>query len=158
MIFNFKCTVNSKSVLRFPLDHLVYEVSSFNRPSSRYFPLLDLDLLGENVVSNFLSRLPNIGSPSVHALISHHAHSKVVYCSGVILSTHYLWGHVPRCSRSVLCVLWPPNSSNTEVSDSNVSIVINDQVFRLDISVNDLLIVAILKAGDQAGNEKTYKI
>jgi hypothetical protein len=77
----------------------------------------DLDLLLENVVSDFLSRLSQIRPLkklqtvhyrdvmltylAKHALVCHNADRKIVDTHGVFLSAHDLRRHVPRCARGV---------------------------------------------------------
>lgn len=125
MSLYFVCTVVSQSILGLSLNHFVDKVSSFNRPVSWNFSLFNLNLFLKNVVSYLLSWFSNVRSSSKHALVSHNSHCKVIYTSSVVDSAHDFWRHVAWSSRSVLGVLWPPNSSNTKVRDSKVSILIN---------------------------------
>ena len=150
MVFDFSCTVIAQSVLRLSLDHLVDEVGGLDGPASWDVSFLDLDLLRQDVVSDFLPGLAHVGSAAEHALVGHHAHSEVVDTSSVVDSAHHLRRHVAGCSRGVLSVLRPPDSGNTEVSNPEVALLINDQVLGLDVSVDDIFLVADLEAGNQA--------
>ena len=78
MAFYFLRSAIAKSVLRFSLDHFVHKVSGFNTPASGYFALFDLDLFRQNMVSDFLSRLSNVGSSSEHAFVRHDSHCEIV--------------------------------------------------------------------------------
>jgi hypothetical protein len=148
MALDFRRSVVSKPVLGLSLYHFIDEIRSLNRPPTRHFPLLDLDLLGQNMVSNLLSRFTNVRSASEHALISHNSHSEVVDTGCVIDPTHNLGSHVAWRSRRILSVFRPPDSCNTEVSDSEVSILVDDQVFWLDVSMDDVFLVANFKSCD----------
>ena len=61
MIFYLIGTVKSKSVRRFSLDHLIYKVGRLNRPALGDLISLDLYLFCQNMVSDFLPRLADIG-------------------------------------------------------------------------------------------------
>ena len=54
MILYFFDAVGSQPVLRFPLDHPVYKVGGSCAPAFWNLVLSDLDLLLENMVTNFL--------------------------------------------------------------------------------------------------------
>lgn len=96
--FNLECTSISQSVGWLSLDHLVYEVSRLDAPSSGHLSFLYLNLLGEDVVSYLLSRLADVRSAPIHALVSHHSDSEIVDGSCVILAAHDLRRHVAWCA------------------------------------------------------------
>lgn len=54
--------VQAEAVRRLPLNHLVDEVCGLDGPALRDLVPLDLDLFGQNVISNLLSTLADIGS------------------------------------------------------------------------------------------------
>jgi hypothetical protein len=62
VILDFRRSVESKSVHGFSLDHLIDKVSCFYWPSSWDFVSLNLNLLWQNVISDFLSRFANVRS------------------------------------------------------------------------------------------------
>ena len=72
----------------------------------------------------------------------------------MILLEHYFRSHVSWCSTVFGVVVGAPFSSDTVVSKPQVTISIKDQIFRLDISMYDSLIMCGLKCLDQASNEK----
>jgi hypothetical protein len=90
MVLYFLRTIKPKSVNRFSLNEFVEEVGSFQTPSSRDFLFSDLNLFGKDMVSDFLSVLPQIGSFAEHALVSNHPHREVVHCYSMVLTTHHL--------------------------------------------------------------------
>lgn len=57
--------VQAEAVRRLPLNHLVDEVSSLDGPALRDLVPLDLDLFGQNVISNLLPTLADIGSLTI---------------------------------------------------------------------------------------------
>jgi hypothetical protein len=149
--------VVAESVLWLPLDHLVDEISGLDAPSDRHFLLLNLYLLRQNVVSDFFPRFPDIGPLSVHAFVGHYSYSEIVHSVRVVLSAHHFGSHVAWGSRGVLSILLSPVPGDSEISDSQVALIIDDQVLRLDVSVDNLFIVAVLETSHQACNEETYK-
>ena len=66
--------------------------------------------------------------------------------------------HVTRSSRSVLGVFRPPDSSDSEVCNPEVAVLVDHDVLRLYISVEDVLVVDVLQAGDHAGYEEPWGV
>ena len=64
--------------------------------------------------------------PAEHAFIGHDANCEEVHGARMVLSTHNLRGHVSWCAWRVLSVFLPPNSSNTEVSYTQVTYIANE--------------------------------
>ena len=98
MIFDFLTPVVAESILGLPLYHLIDEVCGFYAPANRHFLLLDLDLFCQYIISNVFPRFPNVWPFTIHALISHNSHRKIVHGERMILSAHYLGSHVTRCA------------------------------------------------------------
>lgn len=146
MIFHLSGSIIAQSILGLSLNHFVDKVSGFYTPSPWNLSFLYLNLFRQNMVPNFFSRFSDIWTAPKHAFVSHDSNGKIVYSSSVILSAHDFRGHVSWCARSVLGILRPPNSSNTEIGDPDVPIIINDQVLGLNIPVYYLLLVAILES------------
>ena len=146
MIFNFWCSIVSKSIRRFSLNHFIDKISRFNRPASWNFSFFDLDLFRQNMISNFFSRFSLIWTFTVHALICHNSYGEIIYRSGVVLSTHHFWCHISWSSWCILSIFWSPNSSNSEICYPYITLHIYDQVFRLNISMNNLFFMAIFQS------------
>lgn len=72
----------------------------------------------------------------------------------MILSSHNFWSHVARSARCVFSILWVPNSCNTKVSKPEVPPLVEDQVLGLDVPVDHPLVVDVLEAEQQAGEEE----
>lgn len=113
MFFKHVGALFTQSIARFALNQPIDEVSRLDGPSPRDFVRVDLDLLGENVVTDLLPVLAMVGSFAKHAFVSYHAHGEVIDCNAVILSAHNLGCHVSRCPRSVLGILWVPQPCNS---------------------------------------------
>lgn len=114
----------------------------------------NLNLLGENMVSDLLSILTNIGSSPKHALIPYHTHCKIINCNTMVLPAHHLWSHVSWCSRCILCILRIPYSCNSKVCESQNSILIEDQILRFDVPMNNSFLMNVFKGKDHASDEK----
>lgn len=76
------------------ISYFVNEVRSLDGPAERNLCALYLDLFRQDVISNFLPRLAQVGSATEHALVSYNAYCKIIDRASVILSTHYFWCHV----------------------------------------------------------------
>ena len=109
------------------------------------------------MVTNFFSILADVGSLAEHALVGDDTHCEVVNGYTVVLAAHHLWRHVARCSRSVLGVFRVPDPGNAEIGDSKVTSLIEDEVFRLDVAMQDAVLVQVLKAEQHARHEKLLK-
>jgi hypothetical protein len=72
----------------------------------------------------------------------------------MVLATHHFWGHITWCSRGVCTILSGPNLRNSHISDSYIAVALHDQVLRLDVPVNDPLIVHVLKSKNQAAEHE----
>jgi len=103
--------------------YFINEVSCFDWPVLLNFVLLDGHLFGENVVSNFLTRLSHVRPSAKHALVGHDSHCEIVDCLVVILSAHDFWSHVAWSSRSILCIFLSPYSCNSEICDSEITYI-----------------------------------
>ena len=75
----------------------------------------------------------------------------------MILSAHYFRSHISRSSRCILRVVWSPDSGDSEVGYAKIPLFIEDQVFRLYVPMDDILVVDKLQACYQASYEKSYK-
>ena len=134
--------------MRFPLNHFIDEIGSFNRPFvwGRWnITFLNLNLFGQNMVSDFLPGFALIRPLTEHALKCHYSNSEIINGSCMILTAHDLWSHVAWRSRRILSILRSPHPCNTEISDSQITIVIYDKILWFDISMNDILFVAVFE-------------
>ena len=135
----------AEAVTRFALDQPIDEVGRLDRPSIRDLVRMNLDLLGQNVISDLLPILAMIRSLPMHAFIGNDTHGKVINSDTMVLPTHDLGCHIPRRSRRVLRVLRVPESGDTQICDPHVAIHIEYQVLRLDVSVKNCVFVEIFK-------------
>ena len=105
VILNFRGTIQTQSVARFPLQTLIDEISCFQRPALWEFVTFDADLLRKKHVPYLFASTADIGPASHHEFVSNHTKCKVVNSVGMILAAHNLRRHIARCSRSVRCVV-----------------------------------------------------
>ena len=145
-----------KAVTRLPLDQSVDKISSICRPVLRNFVLMDLDLFRQDMVTDLLPVLAMVRSLAEHTLISDDSHREVVDGYTVILSAHNFRSHIARRARCVLRVLRVPQTCNTQIRDPQVAILVKYQVLRLDITMQDGILVKIFEAEKHAGNEELY--
>jgi hypothetical protein len=89
MFLDFLRTVEAQTVDGFALDQFVYKVGCLESPAWRDFVLTDLNLLGEDMVTDFLSVFAQVGSLAEHAFVANDSHCEVVNCHSMILATHY---------------------------------------------------------------------
>jgi hypothetical protein len=106
----------------------------------------NLHLLREDMVSDLLAVLSNVWALAEHALISDDAHGEVVYCNSVILAAHHLGSHVARSAGCVFLVIWVPDTGDTEVSNSKVTLFVENEVLRLYVSMQDTILMQVLQA------------
>ena len=71
------------------------------------------------------------------------------------LLAHYLRSHVPWGSRGILGVIWVPYSSNTQVSDLQITIFVENQVFRFYVSMKNTFLMQIFERQQHTSNEKS---
>lgn len=94
--------------------------------------------------------------PSQHHFVSDDTQREVVHCHTVTLTTHHLRCHVPRSTTGVRCVVRSPHSSNTQVSHSAIPSRVEDDVLRLDVSMDDSVVVQVFKTHDDAPDHEPY--
>lgn len=93
--------------------------------------------------SNLFAASASIGSAAEHAFVTDDANCEVVDCNAVWLLAHHLWSHVTRRSRCVLGVVRIPNSSNTQIRDLQIALLVENQVLWLNVSMQDALLVQV---------------
>ena len=145
VLLDFFWSIETQSACGLALDEFVDEISSLTTPTLRNFLLFYLDLFRKDVVSNFLAVFSLIGTFAKHAFVGNNTHRKVVHSNAVILSTHNFGSHVARSATGVLGVLRVPNSGNTQVSNSQVAVLVENQVFRLNVSMEDAVLVQVFE-------------
>lgn len=140
------------------VTYFIYEICRFKRPIRRDVSLFDLDLMRNDVISDFFAAAPIVGSSPKHAFVSNDSNSVVVNREGVILATHDLRSHVARCTRRILCVILPPDTCNTKVCDAQVTITLYDEVLWLDISVYNILVVDVLETSHETCDKESSSL
>ena len=149
-------TLLTEPVSRLSLDETIDEICRLITPVPWDFCLSNFDLFWENMVSDFLSVLAVIWSLTEHTLICDDTHREIVDSNAMVLTTHDLRCHVAWRSRCVFGILGVPQPCNTQISNSKVTIFIEDQIFRFDISMQDCILVKVLKTKEHARNKEFY--
>jgi hypothetical protein len=73
----------------------------------------------------------------------------------MVLSAHNFGRHVARSSGCFARVIWSKDSGNSEVSQSQVALIVKNKILWFDISVDDLGLMDCVKSVDQAGDEES---
>lgn len=127
------------------LNAFIDEVCSLDRPTRRHVSSLNLNLFAENLFSDLSPVLPDIRSSPHHALVSDDSDSKVVGDKSVVLPAHYFGSHVSGSARRLACVVRRHEPRDSEVSQPKVSLAVENQILRFDITMNDVSSVDRLK-------------
>ena len=101
MLLHLCRPIEPKPVARLSLQTLIDEVCGFERPAIGQLVPLDLDLLGEDHVSDFFATAADVGSAAQHEFVANDSNSKVVNSVAVILPAHNFRRHVARGSRGI---------------------------------------------------------
>jgi len=72
----------------------------------------------------------------------------------MVLFEHHFWRHVPRRATVFSVVFRGPFSSNAEVSQAQVPVTVENNVFWFDVSVDDAFTVHSLQGLNETGNKK----
>lgn len=80
----------------------------------------------------------------------------MVHRNPVVLPADDFWCHVAWGPRSVHGVRWSPFASYSEVSDVDVAPLVQNEVFWLDVSMQNFKRVNILQSLQNAGDEELY--
>ena len=72
----------------------------------------------------------------------------------MILSAHNLWSHIAWRARSILGIIFSPNSGYAKVCYPDISVAFDDQILGFDVSVYDIFLMNILEARHETGNKK----
>ena len=156
MFFQDLRALFAESIAWLMLNQPVDEISSLEGPAVGDLVLVNLDLLREDVVSDLLTVFAMVRPLAEHALIGNDTHGEVVNCHTMILSAHNLRRHIPGRSRSVFGVLGIPATSNTQISHSQIALLVENEVLWLDITVQNGVLVEILQAQQHAGDKELY--
>lgn len=114
----------------------------------------NLNLFGKNVVPYILSCFSNVGSlseisnesvpyPSHHAFEGDDSNCEVIDSYSMVLTAHNFRCHVARSSAGFLRVVRIPYSCYAEVGNSEVTLVVEDQIFGFDIPVEYAFIMDV---------------
>ena len=67
----------------------------------------------------------------------------------MILSTHDFWSHVSWCATRLVRVIRVPNSGNPHVRDSDIPMIIQNQILRLDVPMDYAIVVHVFETNHQ---------
>ena len=108
------------------------------------------------MVTNLLPVLAMVRSLAKHTLIGDDSHREVVDGHAVILAAHDFGSHISGRARGVLGVLRIPQTCNTQICDPQIAILVKDKVLRLNITMQDGILVKIFEAQKHASDKEFY--
>ena len=135
MILDVLRTVKAETVQGLALDQTVDEVSSLNGPAWWNVSASDLNLPSKDMLTDLPSIPTSVGPPAEHALVANDTHGEIIDGDTVRLTAHNFGSHVTWRARRIFLVLRIPHSGNTEVSDLQVAIFVEDKVLWLDVTM-----------------------
>ena len=146
MLLDLGRPVQAESIPGLPLQAFIYEIGGLQGPALRQLVSLDLDLLGEDHVSDFFAAATDVGSATEHELVADDSNSEVVDRVAVILAAHHFGRHVSGCARRVAVVFGAKNFGDSHVSDPHIAVLLHYDVLRFDVAMNDALVVHVFEA------------
>ena len=141
MILDVLRPIETESVQWLALNQTIDEIGGLDGPAGRDVSFADLNLTGQDVLSDLPPVASGVRSAAKHTLEPNDAHGEVVNSHSVRLATHHLRRHVAWRTRSVFLVFWVPNTSDAQVSDLEVPVLVEHQIFRFNIAMQDALLM-----------------
>lgn len=136
------------------VSYLINEIGCLETPAVRDLIAFYVNLSCKNLLPDLPTRLPNVGSPTVHAFVGNNSDCEVICRHSMVLSAHHLRSHVSRCSWGLRRVVRAPVASDTEICQSKISVTFENHVLRLDISVDYAATMYRLQGLDETSNKK----
>lgn len=115
---------------------------------------LNVDSLRFNTLTDFVPVATRERPTAQHQFVGNDAEGKIVDRIGVFFSFENLGRHVARCSTCIFGVVFAPGPGNTEIGNSDVPMFVHDDVFGFYVSVDNLVLVDVLEAKDEASDKK----
>jgi hypothetical protein len=117
VVLHFLRAVVPQTLHRLPLKQQVDEVHGLRGPTCGHLVLANLDLSGQDVVSDLLAPSAIVGPSTEHALVGYNADGVVVDTHAMVLFAHDLGSHVPRGATRLILVVLGPYAGNAEISN-----------------------------------------
>lgn len=112
-------------------------------------------LMSQYFLTNLFSTISHVWSYSEHNFICNYSKSKKINFIRMIHSTNDLWSHVTRGTTCLISIILSNFSSNSKVSYMNISILLKNNILRLQVSMNYSMRMNILKSLNNASNYKS---
>lgn len=106
------------------------------------------------MVSDLLPVLAVVWTLAKHALVGDDSHGEVVNSDTMVLPAHDLRGHIAWRARSILRIFSMPQAGDSQVSYPQITQLIEDQILWLDVTMQDCVLVQVLKAQEHAGDKE----
>jgi hypothetical protein len=72
----------------------------------------------------------------------------------MILSAHYLWSHVAWGSTCIGSVIWPQIPGYPQIRQIRIALLIQNEIFRLQISMDNIIFMEIFQRKYYTGNKE----
>mmetsp|Transcript_63239 Transcript_63239/g.72503 ORF Transcript_63239/g.72503 Transcript_63239/m.72503 type:complete len:204 (+) Transcript_63239:250-861(+) len=155
MFLSFRGAIQAQAIQWLPLNCFINEISRFQGPAFRNIILLQKYLPRHNLILNFFSRLSVIRTATSHHLVCDYPDRKEIGCDAMILARHHLGCHISGRSACILGIVGMPDLCKLKVCQVHVSIFVKKNVFRLDVSMKNLLSMQTLQTPNKRGCNKS---
>jgi len=123
----------------------VYKISTLFWNSTQ-INVRNFSLLWQHLLSYCFPISPCIGSLSNYQFVGYDSNCIQISAEWMILSEKYLRRHIARCSTGLMRVLRLPISSNAKISNPYISWLIQNNILRFHIPVNDVPLMQMVES------------
>ncbi len=119
--------------------------------------LLDDHLVIEDILSDLFPVSTVVRSFAHHEFVYNNTNSKKIGSESVRHFTENFRRHIPRCAARFKLkweAAWGLDFSNTEISQSSISSLFENDVLRFDIAMNDTFLMDILETDNETGDNE----
>ena len=72
----------------------------------------------------------------------------------MLFAAHYFWRHISWRSTCIVGVVLPELSRDSQIRDSYIALRVQNQIFRFDVPVDNLVLVHVLQADNYVSDEE----
>jgi hypothetical protein len=145
------CAAAAASIDAYPVDEVV-ALGGHLPEQTDWYP----GLPAEHFLADGLAVPAEVGPLADQQFVGDDAHCVEVGAEGVVLAEEHLGSHVPRSAAGLLRIFWLPKAGDAEVGDAGVSPLVQDDVFGLDVPVDDVPAVQAGEPLHEAAHEELY--
>ena len=113
-----------------------------------------LNLLAQNLIPDLFSVSSIVRPSPQHQLVGDDSNCIIVNWKRVILPTHNLRCHIAWSTTSIGIIIGLDDSCNSEICDSDISLIIKDQILWLYITMYYIVQMEKLQSDQNASNKE----